>query len=148
MTAELSAKMVDRDEKYKSMLAKVRKMDGILVNQAAIIKRQDNQIHTLVPQPRKEEDELKLRKLEIEKFMDIVNDHKTTQHEQNEKIEPLRKKQQLVLITHWYKFSGFNSDRGSKRKMIDPSLLRRRWSILHCYIQDDLSFIVTSEHIV
>ena len=100
MTAELSAKMVDRDEKYKSMLAKVRKMDGILVNQAAIIKRQDNQIHTLVPQPRKEEDELKLRKLEIEKFMDIVNDHKTTQHEQNEKIEPLRKKQQLVLITH------------------------------------------------
>ena len=76
MTAELSAKMVDRDEKYKSMLAKVRKMDGILVNQAAIIKRQDNQIHTLVTQLQKEEDELKLRKLEIEKLIHIVNDHK------------------------------------------------------------------------
>ena len=42
MTAALSATMVDRDEKYNSMLAKVTKMDGILVNQAAIIKRQDN----------------------------------------------------------------------------------------------------------
>ena len=42
MTAALSATMVDWDEKYNSMLAKVTKMDGILVNQAAIIKRQDN----------------------------------------------------------------------------------------------------------
>ena len=52
MTAPLSAKMVDRDENYNGMLAKVTKMDGILVNQAAIIKRQDCQIHTLVTQLR------------------------------------------------------------------------------------------------
>ena len=58
----------------------------------------------------------------------------TTQHEQNKEIDPLRKKQQLVL----HRFRDHAIDINSMVLTLIEDL----------NVEDDRSFIVTSEHIV